>query len=103
MVDDVPLELVAVGGREQALGHGYERSPVEDLLSELSKARRGQTSINWGLRPSARSSAAPTSSKNSGWGRSGRLLNSGWAWVPIQQGCPGSSMNSTSRSSGEVP
>ena len=45
----------------------------------------------------------PISSRNNGCGRSGRLLNSGWACVPTQNGCPGSSMNSTSRLSGEVP
>ena len=39
-------------------------------------------SIRWGSRPSARARAAPTSSRKSGWGWSGRLLNSGWAWVP---------------------
>ena len=31
---------------------------------------------------SRRPSEAPTSSRNSGWARSGRLLNSGWACVP---------------------
>jgi hypothetical protein len=50
-----------------------------------------------------RASAAAISSRNSGCGRSGRLLNSGWAWVPTQNGWPGSSMNSTSRLSGDVP
>ncbi len=50
-----------------------------------------------------RARAAPISSRNSGCGRSGRLLNSGWACVPTQYGWSGSSMNSTSRLSGEVP
>ena len=36
-------------------------------------------------------------------GRSGRLLNSGWAWVPTQNGWSSSSMNSTSRRSGDMP
>src|SRR5690606_18888807 len=62
-------------------------------------ARTGATSSGtgnrWGLRPSARSSAAATSSRNSGAGLLGRLLNSGWAWVPTQNGWSASSMNST--------
>ena len=42
---------------------------------------------------------------NSGCGRSGRLLNSGWAWVATKNGCRSgaSSTYSTSRPSGEVP
>ena len=79
---------VAGGGGEpkgRALGHRVE--------IDLEEVR---------LAPSARSSAAPTNSRNSGAGRSGRLLNSGWACVPTQNGWSSSSMNSTSRPSGDV-
>jgi len=38
-----------------------------------------------------------------GWARSGRLLNSGWAWVATQYGCSSSSTNSTSRPVGRDP
>ena len=51
----------------------------------------------------ARSSAAPTNSRNSGCGRSGRDLNSGWYCDATKNGWSGSSMTSTRRSSGEVP
>ena len=65
----------------------------------------GDRSGRRGMRPSARARAACTNAANSGCGRSGRLLNSGWAWVATKNGCivGGSSTNSTSRSSGEVP
>src|SRR5205085_9565271 len=55
------------------------------------------------VRPPARSTAAPTKSRNSGCGRSGRDLNSGWYWEATKNGWWGSSIASTSRSSGEVP
>ena len=38
----------------------------------------------YALRPSGM--AAPTKSLNSGCGRSGRLLNSGWNWPATNQG-----------------
>ncbi len=46
-----------------------------------------------------------TNAANSGCGRFGRLLNSGCAWVATKNGCVsgGSSMNSTSKPSGELP
>ena len=49
------------------------------------------------------SSAAPTKSRNSGCGRSGRDLNSGWYCDATKNGWSGSSITSTRRSSGEVP
>src|SRR5581483_9774826 len=58
-----------------------------------------------GALPSARSAAARTNAANNGCGRSGRLLNSGCAWVAAKNGCRSrrSSTNSTRRSSGDVP
>ena len=56
-----------------------------------------------GCGPRPAPAAAPTKSRNSGSGRSGRLLNSGCAWVPTKNGWSASSTNSTSRPSGEVP
>ncbi len=84
---------------------------VDQLLAELRKVSSGQRSEagagvdveQVGLRPSARPGRRPRSPRNSGAGRLGRLLNSGWAWVPTQNGWPGSSTNSTSRPSGESP
>ena len=64
-------------------------------------ARRPGTGGAGGPRPGR--APAPTNSRNSGAGRLGRLLNSGWAWVPTQNGWLGSSMNSTSRPSGDAP
>ena len=49
------------------------------------------------------SSAARTNSRNSGAGRCGRDLNSGWYWEATKYGWSGSSMISTRRSSGDVP
>ena len=60
-------------------------------------------SMMCGSRPSARASAALIRPRKSGCGRSGRDLNSGWAWVPTKKEWPGSSTNSTSRPSGEFP
>src|SRR5690606_26884739 len=49
--------------------------------------------------------AASMNASNSGCGLVGLLLNSGCAWVPTKNGCTsaGSSTNSTSLPSGEVP
>ena len=46
---------------------------------------------------------APTNSRNSGAGRSGRDLNSGWNCEATKNGWSASSMISTRRSSGDVP
>src|SRR5437899_2797648 len=48
-------------------------------------------------------SAARMNPWNSGWGRRGRELNSGWNCVATNQGWCGSSMISTSRPSGDSP
>ena len=91
---------------EDGLGGGDQRPGVDDPFSELAEPAQ-LTCVDLeqpgGLRPSARARAAATNARNRGWGRSGRLLNSGWAWVPTQNGWPSSSTNSTSRSSGDVP
>ena len=47
--------------------------------------------------------AASTKPRNSGWGRLGRLKNSGWNWAARKKGWSGSSISSTSRPSGLVP
>src|SRR4029077_15400116 len=58
--------------------------------------------------PSAGSSpacvvAAPTNSRNSGSGRFGRELNSGWNWEATKKGGSGNSIISTRRPSGGGP
>ena len=56
-------------------------------LRHVRRDRPSAASTHDGAPRSARSlSAAPTRSRNSGCGRSGRLLNSGWACVPTQNG-----------------
>ena len=47
--------------------------------------------------------AARTNARNSGCGRSGRLLNSGWNWLATNQGWSRSSTISTRRPSGDWP
>src|SRR5215218_1820763 len=53
--------------------------------------------------PSAWVTAAATKPSNSGCGRSGRLLNSGWNWLATNHGWSLSSTISTSRPSGDWP
>src|SRR6266545_7215699 len=77
-----------------------------ERAQERAAGRAGSASMgSRGARPSARSRAAATNAANRGCGRSGRLLNSGCAWVATKNGCSerSSSTNSTSRSSGDVP
>ena len=89
-----PRRAEAVARRSR---HGRRRR-----RSTSARGRRGDRAC--GLRPSARARARRRRARGTaGAGRSGRLLNSGWAWVPTQNGWPASSMNSTSRSSGDVP
>ena len=73
------------------------------LRHDSADVRSSSNDGSCGLRPAARSSAARTNSRNKGAGRSGRLLNSGWACVAIQNGWSFNSMNSTSRPSGDSP
>lgn len=47
--------------------------------------------------------AASMKPLNSGWGRLGLDLSSGWAWVAMNQGWSGSSIISTIRPSGDRP
>src|SRR5439155_9972168 len=119
---DVALEGRSVGALERAHHDPPDVTAVDLALADAAEAvarvghAAGSGARSWatdsaagrsngicGLRPSALASAAAMSSRNSGWGRSGRLLNSGWAWVPTQNGWPASSMNSTRRSSGDTP
>ena len=82
------------------IGSSMRRKP--DSCQARRRRRRGAGAAVPGV-ASRRARAAAISSRNSGCGRSGRLLNSGCACVPTQNGCPGSSMNSTSCPSGDVP
>ena len=95
VVDDVPVELLAVGAPDVHARHRQEAGVEERLGADdpepgavghpaLAGASIG--SGRRGRRPSARSRAAFTNAANSGCGRSGRLLNSGWAWVPTKNG-----------------
>ena len=78
--DAPPVQTVLVGeAAETSVQRRHQTSAVAH-----DRARSGAAC---GPRPASR--AAPTSSRNSGCGRSGRLLNSGWAWVPTQNGWPG--------------
>ena len=64
------------------------RSPRRRKLGRWLGDRRAAavSSDLHGRRSARRARAAPISSRNSGCGRSGRLLNSGWACVPTQNG-----------------
>ncbi len=84
------------------------RRPGRSRVRRLGR-RAGSTPPGSTVRSSRvsswRASAAATSPANSGCGRVGRERNSGCAWVPTKYGWTsrGSSTNSTSRPSGEVP
>ena len=87
--------LEAVGVLERGNGDVPDVPLVYQSIAEVTKRRRpahatdelaSSTTNRCGARDSRRASAAYTSSRNSGCGRSGRLLNSGWAWVPTQNG-----------------
>jgi len=88
---------VAAGSQPQARAELARREPEEAFSEAVSpcSARSG--------RPSARSSAASMNPLNSGAGRSGRDLNSGWNCEATKNGWSSSSITSTRRSSGEVP
>jgi hypothetical protein len=85
MTHDVTTELLTIG-RKKLSSDDIEDVPTmkEDFidLPELpTHADNEEDSISrsgrCGFRPSERASAAPMNSRNSGAGRSGRLLNSG--------------------------
>src|SRR6185503_5687048 len=73
------------------------RSSVDPIVAGIGRARRS------GSRPSPTAIAAVTNPSNSGCGRSGRLLNSGWNWLATNHGWSFSSTISTSRPSGLWP
>ncbi len=105
VVHDVAGELVPVRSHEALDGDRDRVAPVDDLLAERTEGRvrhsavtrvsagwaplrslRSSRSNRCGLRPSARVRAAATNARNSGAARVGRLLSSGWACVPTQNG-----------------
>src|SRR3954467_10909739 len=90
----VEPRALGVGGRPQE--PGWNRPAV---ISPVASA----ASAGSGTRPPACSKAAPTKSRNSGAGRSGRDLNSGWNCEATKNGWSEISMISTRRSSGDVP
>ena len=84
-----PSEMTcALVDRPARRAGGTPRSRRSRARVSRPSAGSRRARMRCGLRPSARPSAAPTNSRNSGAGRSGRLLNSGWAWVPTQNGWP---------------
>ena len=127
VADDVAGELGPVGGRESAPRSTAMRQPRSaDLFaaryrnpgagppatvrrSRRSVASGDDTDVDVDVDEARQAALGPgqgggrAGAWKSGWGRSGRLLNSGCAWVPTQKGWPGSSTNSTSRPSGETP
>ena len=103
----VQPRALGVGGRPQELrskrpataspggsSPATPRSASPEMASSADSA---------GARPPACSNAAPTKSRNSGAGRSGRDLNSGWNCEATKNGWSEISMISTRRSSGDVP
>src|SRR6185312_11006035 len=84
-----------------------ERGPGVDVDHPMWRLPQRQATVSAstaapGCTP-PRCAAAPTKSRNSGCGRFGRDLNSGWYWLATNHGWSGSSITSTSRSSWYVP
>ena len=82
MAHDEAVEGRAVGVFQVQPLHPEDRGPEELLPRDAAETRHvryetASRSSRCGSRPSARSSAAATRSRKRGWGRSGRLLNSG--------------------------
>src|SRR5215218_3335227 len=107
-----------VGGDQAGRLAGQERdgppraSPRirDEARSVAARPQRAARSSVWDTSRAASESsslrgpaAAPTKPWKSGCGLRGRLLNSGWNWLPIKNGWSLSSAISTSRPSGEVP
>src|SRR5690606_17902618 len=102
MADDVANHLLAGIRTEDHL-----LQPQERRLPQHPRRRNGETRVGHGVSicsatwvsslPVAcrRSRPAPIRPVNNGWGSSGRLRSSGWAWVATKNGWSISSMNST--------
>ncbi len=98
MVHDVPVELVtvAVGDAQRATPTGSRRRRACSEPTTRNPARRRSPGVGrLGVDRQREARAADrrpvrgpprTNAANSGCGRSGRLLNSGWAWVPTKNG-----------------
>src|SRR5205807_5949088 len=95
--DEVAPQVVLLCAR------GAWRDGGRQAVKRRAAGSAGASSRSSTSRPSDRSSAAFTNSRKSGCGRSGRDLNSGWNCAATKNGWSGSSMSSTSRSSGDVP
>jgi hypothetical protein len=108
-------EHVEPHGREPAVGvlrtrraeGGHARAHVRERrrAREVELSRRRLVELDGQAPDGSRRwrMAAATSPENSGWGRLGRERSSGCACVATKNGCSGSSRNSTSSPSGDVP
>src|SRR5262249_35925304 len=94
-----------VGDRPLLTRRRRHRRQVEEQVERVHRAAMLRQAVAAGTacRVCARSRAAPTNSRNSGAGRVGRDLNSGWNWLATNHGWSGSSTTSTSRPSWNVP
>src|SRR4029453_15296300 len=93
--------------RGQALGTDSTTSAAAATATPSEPTTAGVTggggAERAGARPSRTAIAAVTNPSNSGCGRSGRDLNSGWNWLATNHGWSRSSTISTRRPSGDWP
>ena len=104
MTHDVPFEGDTVGIDETRPVEGDQPAPVDHDLTDRPELRKVLRSVMGSVPGAPRLSRASPMWENTrvatfgpgqsridelakefGWGRSGRLLNSGWAWVPTQK------------------
>src|SRR6185312_13558475 len=103
------VQVAVLQCRSGRRGGGRHDRPAASAASAVSAApadaaRLSSTRTKRSCSPPPRcASAAATKSRNSGAGRSGRDLNSGWNCEATKNGWSWSSMISTRRSSGDVP
>ena len=79
------------------------RPPLPPCSPDALSAKARPAGAGLFVPPYCCASAAATKPRNRGWGRSGRLLNSGWNWQPTNHGWSAISTISTKRPSGDVP
>ena len=71
------------------IAHLLEKKGIQGVIGyrrHTHKTPTYGTGLHAAPQPSLRAMAAPTRPANSGWGRFGRLLNSGWNWQATNHG-----------------
>ena len=91
-------ERPGFGGRRGSLAQRTLSAPCSCRFSAFTPSPATEAAP----RP-ARSTAASSKPRKSGWGLFGRETSSGWNWLPTMKGWPANSAISTRRPSGESP